>query len=206
MQYPPDDQHEEYLSGSVAFSGPGSVNRNENSDEHSAAFSGSESAFTLPGGRQRQREDDEESNFSGKASVIGHIPVPEDMFQTCQWLGPTFYYLQIEQEDWKYFQDMWGKKVGLEVVLLAVAKKCTKGGKTNWKKVRDLGVPDFTFSGTQALMKSYKVGVGRRPATIPENESIDVNDPRPPSLPSSCLLYTSPSPRDGLLSRMPSSA
>ena len=25
-------------------------------------------------------------------------------------------------------------------------------------------------------------------------------------LPSSCLLYTSPSPRDGLLSRMPSSA
>ena len=27
-----------------------------------------------------------------------------------------------------------------------------------------------------------------------------------PSVPSSCLLYTSPSPRDGLLSRMPSSA
>ena len=29
---------------------------------------------------------------------------------------------------------------------------------------------------------------------------------RGPNLPKSCLLYTSPSPRDGLLSRMPSSA
>src|SRR5680860_588576 len=29
---------------------------------------------------------------------------------------------------------------------------------------------------------------------------------RPPALSTSCLLYTSPSPRDGLLSRMPSSA
>src|SRR5665647_208613 len=28
----------------------------------------------------------------------------------------------------------------------------------------------------------------------------------PPTHPESCLLYTSPSPRDGLLSRMPSSA
>ena len=27
-----------------------------------------------------------------------------------------------------------------------------------------------------------------------------------PTLPGTCLLYTSPSPRDGLLSRMPSSA
>ena len=29
---------------------------------------------------------------------------------------------------------------------------------------------------------------------------------RQPTLPQGCLLYTSPSPRDGLLSRMPSSA
>ena len=28
----------------------------------------------------------------------------------------------------------------------------------------------------------------------------------PPNTPNTCLLYTSPSPRDGLLSRMPSSA
>ena len=33
---------------------------------------------------------------------------------------------------------------------------------------------------------------------------IDGNRPRP--TPMACLLYTSPSPRDGLLSRMPSSA
>ena len=30
--------------------------------------------------------------------------------------------------------------------------------------------------------------------------------PPAPPLPNACLLYTSPSPRDGLLSRMPSSA
>ena len=32
------------------------------------------------------------------------------------------------------------------------------------------------------------------------------SNPYQPPLPNTCLLYTSPSPRDGLLSRMPSSA
>ena len=32
------------------------------------------------------------------------------------------------------------------------------------------------------------------------------NDKRPEEVAEDCLLYTSPSPRDGLLSRMPSSA
>ena len=36
-------------------------------------------------------------------------------------------------------------------------------------------------------------------------ETIDLSEPKPES-PNTCLLYTSPSPRDGLLSRMPSSA
>ena len=34
----------------------------------------------------------------------------------------------------------------------------------------------------------------------------DTKDPDAPNTPNTCLLYTSPSPRDGLLSRMPSSA
>ena len=36
--------------------------------------------------------------------------------------------------------------------------------------------------------------------------SVVLADTLPAPLPSLCLLYTSPSPRDGLLSRMPSSA
>ena len=54
-------------------------------------------------------------------------------------------------------------------------------------------------------------------AEAPDPEPSDVQAPRPepapapkepaPAAPSGgCLLYTSPSPRDGLLSRMPSSA
>ena len=34
----------------------------------------------------------------------------------------------------------------------------------------------------------------------------ELSVPLPPNTPNTCLLYTSPSPRDGLLSRMPSSA
>ena len=53
---------------------------------------------------------------------------------------------------------------------------------------------EFDYSGTQACKALKKEGyriilVNSNPATI-----------------MTCLLYTSPSPRDGLLSRMPSSA
>ena len=53
---------------------------------------------------------------------------------------------------------------------------------------------EFDYSGTQACKalkdEGYKVIlINSNPATI-----------------MTCLLYTSPSPRDGLLSRMPSSA
>ena len=40
----------------------------------------------------------------------------------------------------------------------------------------------------------------------PLAESFDPRVEQVPQPPESCLLYTSPSPRDGLLSRMPSSA
>ena len=41
---------------------------------------------------------------------------------------------------------------------------------------------------------------------IPPQPQIDPNTGQPAVDPNTCLLYTSPSPRDGLLSRMPSSA
>ena len=43
---------------------------------------------------------------------------------------------------------------------------------------------------------------------VPEARPIEISQPQKPigGMDSTCLLYTSPSPRDGLLSRMPSSA
>ena len=50
----------------------------------------------------------------------------------------------------------------------------------------------------------YRVGRYISPHLISWTERICINDQ--PIAPETCLLYTSPSPRDGLLSRMPSSA
>ena len=65
--------------------------------------------------------------------------------------------------------------------------------------------------GDFILVNKYEYGL-RLPVLY--NKFIDINDPkrgdvvvfRYPDNPKICLLYTSPSPRDGLLSRMPSSA
>ena len=71
----------------------------------------------------------------------------------------------------------------------------------------------FRISGTNADAIGKEV---EKPPTLPEDISDDdfeekvwdqmktVFDPEIPI--NVCLLYTSPSPRDGLLSRMPSSA
>mgnify|MGYP003319442279 CR=1 FL=1 len=54
--------------------------------------------------------------------------------------------------------------------------------------------------GSNAVSRMYR-------ERIPEVEYITVNtDAQALSRSDVCLLYTSPSPRDGLLSRMPSSA
>ena len=45
-------------------------------------------------------------------------------------------------------------------------------------------------------------GEGQQPASSTTPPVYGIPSPSPPA----CLLYTSPSPRDGLLSRMPSSA
>ena len=48
------------------------------------------------------------------------------------------------------------------------------------------------------------LAVGKVPENFLPDKVIDASDQI--ALPGLCLLYTSPSPRDGLLSRMPSSA
>ena len=63
---------------------------------------------------------------------------------------------------------------------------------------------EFDYSGTQACQAIKDEGidvvlVNSNPATIMTDRGMATNT-------YICLLYTSPSPRDGLLSRMPSSA
>ena len=65
-----------------------------------------------------------------------------------------------------------------------------------------VAVNDLTDNGTLANLLKYDSVLGRFDGEIThDDESITVNGHR-----IVCLLYTSPSPRDGLLSRMPSSA
>src|SRR5664279_1348248 len=53
------------------------------------------------------------------------------------------------------------------------------------------------------LIKSYAIALGLSPIGQKEREG---DGRTPEGMYNICLLYTSPSPRDGLLSRMPSSA
>ena len=63
-------------------------------------------------------------------------------------------------------------------------------------------VPVTTVVGTPVVNMPGCVKVHKENAKNPKNRNkMLVNDD-----PKGCLLYTSPSPRDGLLSRMPSSA
>ena len=63
-------------------------------------------------------------------------------------------------------------------------------------------------NGSRELTQLNWGGISGRSAFIDTtNPSLDLNfDGQASSNPNTCLLYTSPSPRDGLLSRMPSSA
>ena len=59
---------------------------------------------------------------------------------------------------------------------------------------------DYDTDGTLALDTMYGTRVNNKPERSFERESKVISHP------NSCLLYTSPSPRDVSLSRMPSSA
>ena len=60
--------------------------------------------------------------------------------------------------------------------------------------------------------KNVTTGLKPNVPTVRQQQKTKPNNPTKPPLratsqrPPACLLYTSPSPRDGLLSRMPSSA
>ena len=77
----------------------------------------------------------------------------------------------------------------------ASANSCTASGDwTGEKEITGNETLSFSTNGTYVLILNCYGGEG----TIIARSSISIY--------VSCLLYTSPSPRDGLLSRMPSSA
>ena len=79
---------------------------------------------------------------------------------------------------------------------------------TAWQKLNHH--ESFTF-GSSCVVRGRVYGLTRKGYMLVDTESEreeQLNDPRLPRLygPRICLLYTSPSPRDGATSRMPSSA
>ena len=82
---------------------------------------------------------------------------------------------------------------------------------TNAAMAEQLGVPQSAAitcvkpSGTVSQLVNSASGIHARhnPYYI---RTVRGDNKAPPNTPNTCLLYTSPRPRDGLLSRMPSSA
>ena len=82
---------------------------------------------------------------------------------------------------------------------------------TDVGEVSDITVHDYTAVVTMKVARDAQIPVGTgaelRQATPLGDVFVALMPPANVSGPSvACLLYTSPSPRDGLLSRMPSSA
>ena len=68
-----------------------------------------------------------------------------------------------------------------------------------------LPLPSQAANGTAAQTSASAMAFPAKPDDIPLDPFAALAA-MPPSMSNTCLLYTSPSPRDGLLSRMPSSA
>ena len=68
-----------------------------------------------------------------------------------------------------------------------------------------LPLPDSWEAEEQHLAAVYQLAEAERAAAVAKLQSVMAQSGGTPQA-RSCLLYTSPSPRDGLLSRMPSSA
>ena len=81
-------------------------------------------------------------------------------------------------------------------------------------KENDVTVTMDTFDSNESMLATLKAGkLGSYDVSVPGDYMVEImrNDGlldtfEPSELSNFCLLYTSPSPRDGLLSRMPSSA
>ena len=68
---------------------------------------------------------------------------------------------------------------------------------------------DTLDSGTISILPNVKYKAAMKVgsfANLVRSADCDFDDSTPPNTPNTCLLYTSPSPRDRTRSRMPSSA
>ena len=78
------------------------------------------------------------------------------------------------------------------------------------KQLEDLLALQKIKSDKEAAKRQMKMSVPQNPDTIAAQREQEVlamtKEEMAQHPPNTCLLYTSPSPRDGLLSRMPSSA
>ena len=97
--------------------------------------------------------------------------------------------------------------IPLDVQTFYYLRNSTSGAYTvQFKYVSGSG-DSFTFSttnkGDAVVFATASDGTNPNILTLPAG---DVTLTQKPNTPNTCLLYTSPSPRDGLLSRMPSSA
>ena len=106
--------------------------------------------------------------------------------------------------------DLAGKEAQFQITVHAV--KMSELPEVNDEFAKEFGVEE---GGVQGLRADIKENMERELKQALENRDkqavmdllLEKNDfPVPGSLIKDCLLYTSPSPRDGLLSRMPSSA
>ena len=104
------------------------------------------------------------------------------------------------------------KKVGEEGIMTLKSEvglpKGVEPGSLADKAIKESAEYKMRQQGVKSLLdEDYK---SPKTTTIEEDEAFEFEkfdkDPRRPGGPNTCLLYTSPSPRDGLLSRMPSSA
>ena len=103
-----------------------------------------------------------------------------------------------------------GTKKDLNVLVIGLEERMTKNNRpyvvfqvTDGESVADIRKWDATAAEYECY-KDTVVNMDIRTSLYNNNRSYDTDMVLPTPLP--CLLYTSPSPRDGLLSRMPSSA